>query len=166
MELKNERALTAFNVSEEDQTRFKDYCLRYGTFMNPSSAHNNHYKEVLQVFRRYECWSQLIFYCKPYAKATNEKKNAVFGNQAQAAAQSYQQGYGETIAKPTYIIKEKEREVFLNGEVQNLKKNVGFGEQGRCLKKTVLCLKCLSVDPCLSTEALRITYAERKVNEK
>ena len=80
LELKNERALTAFNVSEEDQTRFKDYCLRYGTFMNPSSAHNNHYKEVLQVFRRYECWSQLIFYCKPYAKATNEKKNAVFGN--------------------------------------------------------------------------------------
>ena len=134
--------------------------------MNPSGAHNNHYKEVLQVFRRYECWSQLIFYCKPYAKATNEKKNAVFGNQGQAQAQQFQTGYGETIAKPTFIIKEKEREVFLNGEVQNLKKNVGFGEQGRCLKKTVLCLKCLSVDPCLSQEALRITYADRKATEK
>ena len=56
--------------------------------------------------------------------------------------------------------------MFLNGEVQNLKKNVGFGEQGRCLKKTVLCLKCLSVDPCLSTEALRITYTGRKTGEK
>ena len=75
-------------------------------------------------------------------------------------------GYGETIAKPTYIIKEKEREVYLNGEVQNLKKNVGFGEQGRCLKKTVLCLKCLSVDPDLNQEALHITYAARGDKEK
>lgn len=70
-------------------------------------------------------------------------------------------GYGETIAKPTYIMKEKEREIYLNGEVQSMKKNVGFGEQGRSLKKTILCLKCLSVDTNLKQEALRITYNSR-----
>ena len=32
-------------------------------------------------------------------------------------AQQMASGYGETIAKPTYIVKEKEREIFLNGEV-------------------------------------------------
>lgn len=47
LELKNERALQAFGVTEQDQSRFKEYCLRYGTFMNPSATHNNHYKEVL-----------------------------------------------------------------------------------------------------------------------
>jgi hypothetical protein len=28
-----------------------------------------------------------------------------------------QKSYGETIAKPSFLIKEKEREIFLNGEV-------------------------------------------------
>ena len=116
------------------------------------------------MFRRYECWSQMLFYCKPYAKATNEKKNAVFGNNQGGGMQAQQMsgsGYGETIAKPTYIVKEKEREIYLNGEVQNMKKSVGFGEQGRSLKKTILCLKCLSVDGNLNQEALRITYNAR-----
>jgi len=27
-------------------------------------------------------------------------------------------GYGETISKPTFILKEKEKEIFLNGELQ------------------------------------------------
>jgi hypothetical protein len=77
-------------------------------------------------------------------------------------AQQMSSGYGETIQKPTYIVKEKEREIYLNGEVQNMKKSVGFGEQGRSLKKTILCLKCLSVDPNLNQEALRITYNARE----
>ena len=55
----------------------------------------------------------MLFYCKPYAKATNEKRNqqsnllSVGGN-----------NYGETISKPTFILKEKEKEIFLNGELQ------------------------------------------------
>lgn len=75
LELKNERCLLAFRVSEENQRLFKDYCLRYGTFMSPSQAHNPMYKEVLYIFKRFETWQQMIFYCKPYAKAANEKRN-------------------------------------------------------------------------------------------
>ena len=48
----------------------------------------------------------MIFYCKPYAKATNEKRQN----------QSYSK-YGDTISKPSFLIKEKEKEIFLNGEV-------------------------------------------------
>ena len=89
----------------------------------------------------------MIFYCKPYAKATNEKKN-----QQHAA-------YGETIHKPTFLIKEKEKEIFLNGEVQLIKKTHGFGEQGRTIKKTIICLKCINVESNLNLEALRNTFA-------
>lgn len=38
LELKNERAIEAFNISVPDQQKCKEYCLKYGTFMNPSSA--------------------------------------------------------------------------------------------------------------------------------
>ena len=54
---------------------FKEYCLAHGTFMNPSSTQNNMFRNVINVFKKYETWQQMIFYCKPYAKATNEKKN-------------------------------------------------------------------------------------------
>jgi hypothetical protein len=31
--------------------------------------------------------------------------------------------YGETISKPSFLLKEKEKEIFLNGELQFTKKN-------------------------------------------
>ena len=49
----------------------------------------------------------MIFYCKPYAKAANEKRNQ----------QQNQGDYGNTISKPSFVIKDKEKEVFLNGEL-------------------------------------------------
>ncbi len=88
----------------------------------------------------------MIFYCKPYAKAVNEKKQQ-------------QKTYAETISKPTFLIKEKEKEIFLNGEVQLIKKTHGYGEQGRTIKKTIICLKCINVENTLNQEALRSTYA-------
>jgi hypothetical protein len=27
------------------------------------------YRNVVNIFKRYETWQQMIFYCKPYAKA-------------------------------------------------------------------------------------------------
>jgi hypothetical protein len=66
-----------------------------------------------------------------------------------AAAQTMISGYGETISKPTFIIKEKEKEIFLNGELQHTKKTMGYGEQGRTMKKTLLCLKGLKVETSL-----------------
>ena len=102
----------------------------------------------------------MIFYCKPYAKASNEKRNqqAQFNNQTTAAT-SMMNNYGETISKPSFIIKEKEKEIFLNGELQMMKKTIGYGEQGRMMKKTVLCLKGLKVEGQLNAEAIRNTYA-------
>lgn len=65
----------------------------------------------------------MLFYCKPYFKNVfdrNKDKGPM---------------YNETISKPTFLTKgEKEKEVFLNGEVQELKKVPGFttkdGQQG------------------------------------
>lgn len=71
-----------------------------------SSVQNAHFRDVLNIFNPYGTWTQMIFYCKPYAKATNEKRTSM-----------QQKSYGETIAKPSFLIKEKEREIFLNGEV-------------------------------------------------
>mmetsp|Transcript_35216 Transcript_35216/g.46385 ORF Transcript_35216/g.46385 Transcript_35216/m.46385 type:complete len:144 (+) Transcript_35216:330-761(+) len=133
---------------------FKDYCLKFGTFMSPSQTHNSMYKDVLYVFKRFETWQQMIFYCKPYAKATNEKRN-----QQQNAAAMSETGYGATISKPSFVIKDKEKEVFLNGELQVQKKTMGYGEQGRLMKKTALCLKGLAVEADLNPEAIRNTYS-------
>ena len=98
----------------------------------------------------------MIFYCKPYAKATNEKKNRDTGI---ITGLNSGQAYGETINRPTFLLKDKEKEIFLNGELNYPKQKVGFGEQGRTLKKTTLCLKGLAVDTLLNQEALRNTYA-------
>ena len=54
--------------------------------------------------------------------------------------------YGETISKPAFILREKEKEVYLNGEMQLQKRSYGYGEMGRMMKKTCLCLKGLSVE--------------------
>jgi hypothetical protein len=67
--------------------------------------------------------------------------------------------YNETISKPSFLLKEKEKEIFLNGEVQELKKVPGFGGQGqRAIKKTIVCLKCLEVDENLKQQALRNVF--------
>lgn len=50
--------------------------------------------------------------------------------------------YNDTISKPTFLLKEKEREVYLNGEVKELKKVV-VGQNTKTIKKTVVCLKAL-----------------------
>jgi hypothetical protein len=123
LELKNERCITAFKISEEEQRMLKDYCLAHGSFMNPSGVQNPMYRSVLNVFKKFEIWQQMIFYCKPYSKATNEKKNrdTGYGNNT---------GYGETISRPTFLLKEKEKEIFLNGELTYPKQKIGFGEQG------------------------------------
>lgn len=71
-----------------------------------SSVQNPMFREVLNIFQPYGTWQQMIFYCKPYAKATNEKRS-----------QQQYKAYGDTISKPSFLIKEKEKEIFLNGEV-------------------------------------------------
>ena len=37
LELKNERVIMAFGVTEEQQKFFRDYCIKYGSFMSPCS---------------------------------------------------------------------------------------------------------------------------------
>ena len=69
----------------------------------------------------------MLFYCKPYCKVGLDKK-----------------AYNETISKPTFLLKEKEKEVFLNGEVKEVKKVGGYGGTiPKTIKKTMICLKCL-----------------------
>ena len=99
----------------------------------------------------------MMFYCKPYSKAKNEKKNRETG--IITGVHHTRQHYGETISRPTFLLKEKEKEIFLNGELTFPKQKTGYGEQGRTLKKTTLCLKGLAVDTILNQEALRNTYA-------
>jgi len=52
LELKNERVVTAFGITEQQQKLFREYCIKYGTFMNPSSQSQQPpmFREVLNVF--------------------------------------------------------------------------------------------------------------------
>jgi hypothetical protein len=114
--------------------------------MNPSSTQNPMYRQVLNVFKKFETWQQMIFYCKPYSKATNERKNRETGYSAAGGGH-----YGETISRPAFLVKgEKEKEIFLNGELSFPKQKIGAGEQGWTLKKTTICLKGLAVDTALN----------------
>jgi hypothetical protein len=74
LELKNDKARKAFGIGETETKKFRDYCLRFGTFMHPSSQVNYLYKDIVSVFKKNECWSQMIFYCKPYYKSTTYEK--------------------------------------------------------------------------------------------
>lgn len=101
----------------------------------------------------------MIFYCKPYFKNVFDKNKN--GNRDM---------YNETISKPSFFVKqgEKEKEVFLNGEVQEIKKVGGYvtiGPNGqpvqgpqRAVRKTTVCLKCLQVDENLKSQALRNVF--------
>lgn len=110
-------------MTEAEQQKCKDYCLKYGTFMNPSSAQNYHYKDVVNIFKKYDTWNQMIFYCKPYCKVQNSTdKKANMTNQFGGAAAGGVAAYHDTISKPAFITQEKikEKEIFLNGEVNNV----------------------------------------------
>lgn len=96
----------------------------------------------------------MIFYCKPYAKATNEKRT-------QQSSATVLTSYGETISKPSFIIKDREKEIFLNGEVQTKRPAKSYSANGKAVKKTVICLKGLSVDTNLNLEALRNTVGQK-----
>lgn len=148
LELKNEKCIKAFDIQAADLQKFKDYCLKFGTFMSPSSTHNFMFKDVLAVFKRQETFPQMIFYCKPYFKNVFDRSKGA-------------QLYHETISKPSFLMKgEKEKEVFLNGEVTELKRVAGFGQPGqqRAIRKTTVCLKCLQVDENLKSQALRNVF--------
>jgi len=66
------------------------------------------YKEVLSVFRRQETFPQMLFYCKPYFKNVFDRNR-----------ENKRDLYNETISKPSFLMNgiEKEKEIFLNGEV-------------------------------------------------
>lgn len=74
-----------------------------------------------------------------------------------------QQGYQDTISKPAFIAQEKvkEKEIFLNGEVNSvIKKTTNYNaQQGeKNIKKTMLCLKGLMVDNNIAREAVKNYY--------
>ena len=107
LELKTEKCIKAFGLTPNDIQKFKEYCIKFGTFQHPSNTHNFMYKEILQAFRKTETFPQMIFYCKPYFKN-------VFDRNKQGGGAMY----NETISKPSFLMKgEKEKEIYLNGEV-------------------------------------------------
>lgn len=106
LELKNDKCINAFGLTPPDIQKFKEYCIKFGTFQHPSNTHNFMYKEMLSAFRRTETFPQNIFYCKPYFKNVFDKNKQ--GNNVL---------YNETISKPSFMKGEKEKEIFLNGEV-------------------------------------------------
>ena len=83
----------------------------------------------------------MIYYCKPYAKVSNNDKKQQQGGAF--GGQLAQKAYGETISKPSFMLKDREKEIFLNVEVQLTRKTQGYGEQGRSIKKAIICLKAL-----------------------
>ena len=78
-----------------------------------------------------------MFYCKPYCKLPGDKSK-----------------YNETISKPSFLVKEKEKEIFLNGEIKEIKK-VSLGKTEKAVKKPIICLKALAVEENLGREAIR-----------
>ena len=62
--------------------------------------------------------------------------------------------YSETISKPSFLVKEKEREIYLNGEVKEIKK-IALGKIEKTIKKTMVCFKALEVEENLGREAIR-----------
>ena len=93
------------------------------------------------MFKKYESFSQLIFYCKPFCKVGHDKKN-----------------YNETISKPSFLLKERDREIYLNGEVKEVPKTqLGAlaGHVSKAIKRCMICMKALQVDDQLGREALR-----------
>ena len=62
----------------------------------------------------------MLFYCKPYFKNVFDRNKGGAGNL-----------YNETISKPSFLLKgEKEKEIFLNGEVTELKRVSGYAGIG------------------------------------
>lgn len=70
--------------------------------------------------------------------------------------------YQDTISKPSFITQEKnkEKEVFLNGEVNNIQRKQLQQTEGpeKTIKKTQMCLKGLKVEKSLAKEALKNYY--------
>eukprot|EP00347_Sterkiella_histriomuscorum_P016494 403352965 len=162
LEMKNDKVKKAFQIQDHDIRRFKDYCLKYGTYIHPSNAYNAQYRDVLNVFKKSESWTQMLYYCKAYYKTTYEKKGAMQGGAQSGAGGAG--GYSDTISKPSFLLNDKkDKEVYLNGEVTALKDVPGFAGQGtRTVKRTNICLKCLQVDENLRAQAMRNAFQNRQ----
>ena len=52
LELKNEKAIKAFDLKEEEFNRFKRYCLKNGSFQHPRSEFSFEYKEIYNTFSK------------------------------------------------------------------------------------------------------------------
>jgi hypothetical protein len=62
----------------------------------------------------------------------------------------------DSISKPSFLLKgEKEKEVFLNGEVKEVKKVQLGNNVSKTIKKTMVCMKALQVEEYLGREAIR-----------
>ena len=129
LELKNDKVKKVFAIGDDDQRRFKDYCLKYGAFTYPAKNHGPLYQGIQDFFQKI-ClitYSQMIFYCKPYYKSTYDPKQESQHQQRTAANTG---GYNDTISKPNFLMKEREKEIYLNGEVTIRKDVPGFNGQG------------------------------------
>ena len=110
--------------------RFKDYCLKYGSFLYPSSNMNFQSKDIQNIFKNQETWNQLIFYCKPFCKQVKEKRGS----------------YNEGISKPSFMIQENNKDIYLNGEIKEVRKVAAMnGGNPKTIKKAQICLKALEV---------------------
>ena len=58
------------------------------------------------------------------------------------------QNYSDTISKPTFLAQErmKDKEVFLNGEVNSMPARLKQGNDQQMIRKTQVCLKGIMVD--------------------
>ena len=70
------------------------------------------------------------------------------------------QNYSDTISKPTFLAQErmKDKEVFLNGEVNSMPARLKQGNDQQMIRKTQVCLKGIMVDNQLAREALKNYY--------
>ena len=105
------------------------------------------YHAIEDLFDSY-LWNKMVYYCKPFNKMGNSPGS---------------HDYDDLINKPSYILKEKDREkeVMLNGQI---KMNVRplYDQNGELidefkLKTTRLCLKAIHVAPLTAYEAIKST---------
>ena len=57
IELKNEKCIKAFGITDNIKQTFKDYCLKMGTFIFPSNQHSYQYKDIQNIFKKNETWN-------------------------------------------------------------------------------------------------------------
>jgi hypothetical protein len=115
----DQQAISAFDIQQDNQELFKQYCMTYGNFFFPCRDKPNAdmYGRIERVFKNSFLFSNISLVVIPFCKVNYDRS-----------------GTNEMVSRPNYVLSDADKNmpVYLNGEIS-------LSRGGNKTKKKIKC---------------------------